>query len=66
MGTTKTVAKLANHIAKTVPELNGVCDLTDPVHYDHWLCRTPVAKLWGVGRVSLAKLKAMGVDTVAD
>jgi DNA polymerase V len=30
LGRTKTLAKLANHIAKSVPELGGVCDLTDP------------------------------------
>ncbi len=29
IGPTKTLAKLANHIAKSVPELKGVCDLTD-------------------------------------
>jgi DNA polymerase V len=66
LGTTKTLAKLANHIAKTVPSLNGVCDLTDPVQYDHWLCRIHVGELWGVGRASLAKLEAMGVDSIAD
>ena len=42
------------------------CDLTDPVQYDHWLCRIHVGELWGVGRASLAKLEAMGVDSVAD
>ncbi|SFK86318.1 Y-family DNA polymerase [Methylorubrum salsuginis] len=66
LGPTKTLAKLANHIAKTVPELDGVCDLTDPAAYDHWLCRIHVGELWGVGRASLAKLEALGVDTVAD
>ena len=66
IGATKTLAKLANHIAKSVPELGGVCDLTEPVHYDHWLCRISVGELWGVGRASLAKLTALGIDTVAD
>ena len=66
IGPTKTLAKLANHIAKTVPDLNGVCDLTDPVVYDHWLCRVDVAEVWGIGRASLAKLEAMGVESVAD
>ena len=62
-GPTKT---LANHIAKSVPELDGVCDLTDPAAYEHWLCRIHVGELWGVGRASLAKLEALGIDTVAD
>ncbi len=66
LGPTKTLAKLANHIAKSVPELDGVCDLTDPAAYDHWLCRIRVGELWGVGRASLAKLEALGIDTVAD
>ena len=66
LGPTKTLAKLANHIAKTVPDLGGVCDLTDLVQYDHWLCRIHVGELWGIGRASLAKLEAMGVDSVAD
>lgn len=66
IGPTKTLAKLANNIAKTVPELQGVCDLTDPVSYAHWLCRIDVAEVWGIGRASLAKLEAMGVESVAD
>ena len=66
IGPTKTLAKLANHIAKTVPVLGGVCDLTDPAAYAHWLCRIDVAEVWGIGRASLAKLQAMGVESVAD
>ena len=66
IGPTKTLAKLANHIAKTIPDLDGVCDLTDPVAYDHWLCRISVAEVWGIGRASLPKLIGLGVDTVAD
>ncbi|GJE61611.1 Y-family DNA polymerase [Methylobacterium trifolii] len=66
IGPTKTLAKLANHVAKTIPELGGVCDLTDPVAYDHWLCHVHVGDVWGIGRASLAKLEAMGVDSVAD
>ncbi|UMY16688.1 Y-family DNA polymerase [Methylobacterium organophilum] len=66
IGPTKTLAKLANHIAKSVPELGGVCDLTDPAAYDHWLPRIHVGTLWGIGRASLAKLEALGIDSVAD
>jgi DNA polymerase V len=66
IGPTKTLAKLANHVAKSVPDLNGVCDLTDPAAYDHWLCRVAVSEVWGIGRASLAKLEAMGVESVAD
>ncbi len=50
IGSTKTLAKLANHIAKTHPDLGGVCDLTDPQVYDHWVVRIPPGEIWGVGR----------------
>ncbi|TXM65493.1 Y-family DNA polymerase [Methylobacterium sp. WL120] len=66
IGPTKTLAKLANHIAKRIAPLDGVCDLTDPAEYEHWLCRIPAGEVWGIGRASLAKLEAMGVDSVAD
>ncbi|SFS87114.1 impB/mucB/samB family protein [Methylobacterium sp. yr668] len=66
IGPTRTLAKLANHIAKTVPVLGGVCDLTDPAAYAHWLCRIDAAEVWGIGRASLPKLQAMGVESVAD
>jgi len=66
IGPTKTLAKLANHIAKSVPELGGVCDLTDDAASAYWLCRVHVGEVWGIGRASLAKLEAMGVDSVAD
>lgn len=66
IGPTKTLAKLANHIAKAVPDLAGVCDLTDLAAYDHWLARISVAEVWGIGRTSLARLEAMGVESVAD
>ena len=66
IGPTKTLAKLANHIAKSVPELGGVCDLSDEAERALWLVGIPVGEVWGVGRASLSKLQALGVDTVAD
>ena len=66
LGPTKTLAKLANHVAKWVPELDGVCDLTNPVHYDRWLTRVPVEEVWGVGPASVRKLQATGVESAAD
>ncbi len=49
-----------------MPELDGVCDLSEPSAYDHWLCRIYVGELWGIGCASLPKLEALGIDTVAD
>jgi DNA polymerase V len=66
LGSTKTLAKLANWIAKQVPELGGVCDLTDPLAYEHWLVRVPVEEVWGIGPASTRKLQAMGVESAAD
>lgn len=66
IGSTKTLAKLANHIAKTHPGLGGVCDLTDPQAYEHWVVRIPPGEIWGVGASTLRKLEALGCDSVAD
>jgi DNA polymerase V len=66
IGPTKTLSKLANHIAKKVPELGGVCDLTDPKQYDHWIVRIPLEDLWGIGAASARRLQALGCDSVAD
>ena len=66
IGPTKTLSKLANHIAKKVPELGGVYDLTDPVQYDHWMVRIPLEDLWGIGAASARRLQALGCDSVAD
>jgi len=64
IGHSKTLAKLANKIAKTHAELGGVCDLTDDAIRERYLPGTPVEDLWGVGRASLAKLAGVGITTV--
>ena len=48
---TKSLAKIAAHHAKTLPELNGVFNLTDsPYLRDAALRRTPLEEVWGIGR----------------
>ena len=66
IGPTKTLAKLANHLAKRHPELGGVCDLTDWHERDRWMRVTALDEVWGIGPASQANLKAMGCRTVAD
>ncbi|NEU14489.1 Y-family DNA polymerase [Methylobacterium sp. BTF04] len=66
IGSTKTLAKLANHIAKKNPGLGGVCDLTDAEQYDHWIIRVPVPDIWGVGPANARRLEALGCDSAAD
>ena len=66
IGPTKTLAKLANHIAKHEPELGGVCDLTDATTRAGWMRATKLEEVWGIGPASARKLRALGCDTVAD
>ena len=65
---TKTLAKLCDHFAKTYPCFNGVVnwlELTDE-RRTKAMAITSVKEIWGVGGQSLAKLQAMGVNTVLD
>lgn len=68
IGASKTLAKLANHVAKKDPRCQGVCDLNtySPSALDDLLARFPVGEVWGVGRRSTGRLQAMGIDTVLD
>jgi DNA polymerase V len=73
---TKTLAKLANHIAKQAErrpgapypgELARVCDLGDPgVRREALLAATDVGEVWGVGRRLGERLRAEGVHTALD
>ena len=73
---TKTLAKLANHIAKTAErkpgsypdELATVCNLAalSPSQFTEVLQATEVGEVWGIGRQIAQQLKAMGVHTVHD
>lgn len=76
MGSTKTLAKLANHIAKTAErkpgsypaELAQVCNLAALPAQDleDVLRLTLVDEVWGVGRKIAAQLHEGGVHTVLD
>ena len=65
IGPTKTLAKLANHIAKTTPSTQGVYHLI-PDQADPLLSTLDVGEVWGMGRASVKHLNAMGVHTVYD
>ncbi|GAB2547346.1 Y-family DNA polymerase [Spirosoma aerophilum] len=64
-GPTKTLAKLANKVAKSRPELGGVCVLDTPQRINEVLTDFPVSDLWGVGRRYAGKLKQNGITTAA-
>ena len=68
IGPTKTLAKLANHVAKKHPRSQGVFNynaLTDAQKVA-LLQRIPVSEVWGVGRKLTQRLLAHGVETVLD
>jgi DNA polymerase V len=68
IGPSKTLAKLANHIAKKNPRFNGVCDLAamPQTEIDALLASIEVGEVWGVGRRIEAHLQAAGIRTVKD
>lgn len=73
---TKTLAKLANHIAKSAerkpgsypPRLAQVCNLAELSQRQRdWLYqRTPVGEVWGVGPRIARQLNEAGIKTVLD
>lgn len=60
---TKTLAKLANHAAKTWKKTGGVVDLSNVARQRKLLARVPVSEVWGVGRRISKKLNLMGIET---
>ena len=68
IGHSKTLAKLANHVAKKFPLFDSVADFTTMSDArTAWLLqRIDVGEVWGVGRRISAKLRAMGINTVQD
>lgn len=75
-GPTKTLAKLANHVAKTAERkpgsypqgLAGVCHLgaISPALRDEVMRHTEAGHVWGVGRKTSARLQEGGIRTVHD
>lgn len=64
---TKTLAKLANHMAKRLlSQTDGVIDITDPVKRDWVLRNSKASDVWGIGRKMTAHLEAMGIYTAMD
>jgi len=66
IATSKTLAKVANRIAKKSIKANGVLDLTSPRYQDTALERTPIEDVWGIGRRYAAFLKLRGINTAKD
>jgi len=60
---TKTLAKIANHLAKKSSDIEGVLDLTVSSDQEQALDRTPVNEVWGVGPAYAKLLQAQGITT---
>jgi len=65
IASSKTLAKLANHVAKRQAGFNGVCDFNELTEFelDDVLDKLAVAEVWGVGRRSTLRLQEMGITT---
>ena len=60
---TKTLAKLANHLAKKSEKAEGVLDLTRSKYQEAALERTPVKEVWGIGLAYARLLRDNGIMT---
>ncbi|MDP1871012.1 MAG: Y-family DNA polymerase [Gallionella sp.] len=63
IASSKTLAKLANHVAKK--RSSGVCNFNALAEdeLNHLLSRIEVGEVWGVGRRTHSRLQAMGITT---
>ncbi|EKM99882.1 UmuC protein [Acidocella sp. MX-AZ02] len=66
MGATKTIAKLANRVAKERPSMEGLFELRSAGVWAAFYADTPIETVWGIGGQSALKLKWLGVATIAD
>lgn len=64
---TKTLAKIANRIAKNSPKIKtGVFNLVDSPYLDEALKRIKIKHVWGVGRRWAEKLQSNDIQTAYD
>lgn len=66
IASSKTLAKLANHVAKKRPQYDGVCNFKTMLaeQIDEILAGIEVGEVWGIGRKLSTQLQAGGVHTV--
>ncbi|MDC7712396.1 Y-family DNA polymerase [Vogesella indigofera] len=68
IGSSKTLAKLANHVGKVFPKAQGVFawDWLAPEWQDKLMARIAVGEVWGIGRRLTEQFANMGIHTVLD
>lgn len=65
IGSTQTLAKIANRLAKKLPGTEGVFNLLES-DVDTMLDKVDVGDVWGIGRQWAAWLKGQGINTALD
>ncbi len=66
IGKTKTLAKIANHIAKKNSRYQGVYNLLTETNTERVLQKVPVKSIWGIGRQYTKFLTLHGIMTAYD
>ena len=68
IGTSKTLAKFANHIAKENSSFQGICNFNAMTiqAQNKWLHKIKAGKVWGVGKQLAPKLQQIGIYNVSD
>ena len=68
IASSKTLAKLANHVSKNNSRFGSVCDFNsmNATELDTLLASVQVGEVWGVGRNTAPKLQEIGINTVLD
>lgn len=62
IGPTRTLAKLANKLAKKDPDQGGICKLDNRKQVESILLEMPVGDLWGIGRQYEKTLNDYGIE----
>ncbi len=59
----KTLAKIANHYAKSLKVNGNVLELSSDYHIKQALAHLPVGEIWGIGRRLSTQLNSIGIET---
>lgn len=66
IATSKTLSKIANHVAKKQKQYDGVFDLSAACNAEGILATFPVKDIWGIGRQYNKWLLAQGIETAKE
>ncbi|KAI9134268.1 Y-family DNA polymerase [Acaryochloris sp. CCMEE 5410] len=66
VATSKTLAKIANHVAKKQKQYDGVFDLSTARNAEGILATFPVKEIWGIGRQYNKWLLSQGIETAKE